>query len=555
MKLRSLLPEGSVWVEPGDFEVAPAVGGDAGAVTAAAVPAIVVGRTGDFALRGFVARDRYRVSGAGVKVGIMSDSFNVKGAMAADIAAGALPANVTILKEGASGADEGRAMAELVHRVAPGADIYFYTAFSGQADFANGILALASAGCDVIVDDVGYFAEPFFQVGSAIDKAIDTVVSMGVSYFTAAGNEGEDFYESRFNGYSLHLPGLKGNYVAQNFSPAGAPSPYQSVTVPVGDKLLFNLQWDEPFASIGAGHAAANSLGMVLYDASNHIVARVMHNDVGTDPTQTLSFTNTTASTSFRLAIVANGGTTTPGLFKYISLSSGGVVVNDPNFGVGSGSSYGHTLLASANSVGAIAAADAPTRGGSGQVEYFTSAGPGTILFDASGARLGSPLSAGKVDFVAPDGVMTDVFKPFYGTSAAAPDAAGVAALMLEAKPGLSPAQVTSILKASAITVTGPANTTGAGLIQAPAAVKLALATVPAADTASFGPLAFAVAPGWVIGGDLLRAAVAEVDADPTASGFWVDLEPEAAAWLAASPGGATAAAAAEDMSLLFAPV
>ena len=164
-------------------------------------------------------------------------------------------------------------------------------------------------------------------------------------------------------------------------------------------------------------------------------------------------------------------------------------------------------------------------------------------------------LSAGKVDFVAPDGVMTDVFKPFYGTSAAAPDAAGVAALMLEAKPGLSPAQVTSILKASAITVTGPANTTGAGLIQAPAAVKLALATVPAADTASFGPLAFAVAPGWVIGGDLLRAAVAAVDADPAASGFWVDLEPEAAAWLAASPGGATAAAAAEDMSLLFAPV
>ena len=48
-------------------------------------------------------------------------------------------------------------MMEIIHDIAPGASLAFYTAFDSEQDFANGILALAAAGAKVIVDDVGYF--------------------------------------------------------------------------------------------------------------------------------------------------------------------------------------------------------------------------------------------------------------------------------------------------------------------------------------------------------------------------------------------------------------
>jgi hypothetical protein len=78
-------------------------------------------------------------------------------------------------------------MMQIVHDIAPGSDLAFYTAFNSEQDFANGILALAAAGCKVIVDDVAYFDEPFFQNG-IVAQAIEAVEAQGVVYVTAAGN-------------------------------------------------------------------------------------------------------------------------------------------------------------------------------------------------------------------------------------------------------------------------------------------------------------------------------------------------------------------------------
>ncbi|MCW3476726.1 S8 family serine peptidase [Rhodovastum sp. RN2-1] len=332
------------------------------------------------------------------------------------------------------------------------------------------------------------------------------VVAGGISYFTSASNEGSTFYQHGFQGIRTTLPGLSGNYLANNFATAAKPSPFESLTIAKGATATIDLQWDDPFASIGSGHEAASSLGMVLYDSNGKIVAYMMKNDVGGNPNQIMQFTNTTASTSFRLAIVTNGGGTTPNLFKFIVYGQG-TAINDPAAGKGSGSVIGHELVAGANTVGAVAASATPVFGGNNHVESFSSAGPGMILFDADGNRMIEPARPGKVEFMAPDGVATSVFSQFYGTSAAAPDAAAVAALMLQQNPSLTPGQITAMLARSAVAATGPAGATGAGLIQATTAVQLA-AAAPRATPATSVLLSYAApeANSWA------QAAAAQVN-------------------------------------------
>src|SRR6185437_7711059 len=95
----------------------------------------VVGTDGSSALLADQLRASLGVDGAGVKVGVLSDSFNLLGGAAADEADGDLPATgVQVLQEGPSGADEGRAMLELIHQIAPGASLAFHTATAGLAD-------------------------------------------------------------------------------------------------------------------------------------------------------------------------------------------------------------------------------------------------------------------------------------------------------------------------------------------------------------------------------------------------------------------------------------
>jgi hypothetical protein len=172
--------------------------GQPGGLSAGPANPDAFGATGATAaqLRLAVGDSGLTVTGAGIKIGVLSDSFDNLGGAAADVADGALPAGVTVLEDLASGGtDEGRAIMQIVHDIAPGASLYFHTAFSGEQDFANGILALAAAGCKVICDDVSYFDEPFFQNG-VVAQAIQTVEQEGVVYVTAAGNDAGNAYQA-----------------------------------------------------------------------------------------------------------------------------------------------------------------------------------------------------------------------------------------------------------------------------------------------------------------------------------------------------------------------
>ena len=161
---------------------------------------------GDEAHRADEGRTNFGVDGSGVQVGAMSDSVDE---LAALQVTGELPGTVTVLAgqsgDGMGFSSEGTALLEIIHDMAPGADLFFATGKGGLAQMATNIEDLQAAGCDVIVDDILYFAEGVFQ-DDIIAQAVETVAAQGVLYFSAAGNSGNfndgtsGVYEGEFSG-------------------------------------------------------------------------------------------------------------------------------------------------------------------------------------------------------------------------------------------------------------------------------------------------------------------------------------------------------------------
>jgi hypothetical protein len=441
-------------------------------------------------------------TGAGIAVGTLSDSFSRAAAplttSAEDVVNGDLPEDVEVLRDlNGTGTDEGRAMMQIIHDIAPRAGQLFYTAFDGQADFANGIGSLADVGCAVIVDDVFYFAEPFFQDG-VIAQAVNDVASRGIAYFAAAGNSGRQSYEAPLR--ATGVVGLSGGPL-HDFDPGIGEDVFLDVTVPVGENVVFVLQWDEPFFSVSGAPGSSRDVDLLLAGSGaglNRVLAASLANNLGGDPLEILSFTNggtididgiPGADTQFNLLIELFAGTP-PQRLKFIYFDDGGVSINE--FPTDSPTVVGH-----ANATGALAVAAAPYfltpafGVDPARLESFSSVGGTPILFDESGARLPTPLSTDQPTFAAPDGGNTtffgqdlsaafpaeaDSFPNFFGTSAAAPHAAAVAALMLEKAGGsslLEADRLGELLRSTAEEMGPPGYDpeSGAGLINAQAAL------------------------------------------------------------------------------------
>lgn len=443
---------------------------------------------GDVAMNADAARATFGVNGNGVKIGVLSDSFDTGavGSYATDVASGDLPAGIQVLDDLPGGTDEGRGMLQLIHDVAPGADLAFHTAFNGIADFAQGIVDLADAGADVIIDDVIYFEEPMFQDG-AIAQAVDTVVAGGVSYFSSAGNGDRQSYESAFvdSGEDLFVDDGSGPAFAgdlHDFDPTAGVDYMQSIYVPFFSGIVMSFQWDDPFFSVSGGAGADSDLDIYVVDAAGTTVyAQSTTRNIGNDAVEVLQFTNTVDLIGQFNIMITNFDGPAAGLMKY--LWYGPVTINE--YGTSSSTVFGHANAAGAQAVGAAAYSDTPAFGQDpALLEPFSSAGGTPIIFDTAGNLLPTPEIRLKPEIVAPDGANTtffpqgndtdgDGFPNFFGTSAAAPHAGAVAALMLEANPALTPSQIYSALQSTALDMDAPGfdHDTGYGLIQADSAL------------------------------------------------------------------------------------
>lgn len=474
----------------------------------------------DPAVRGDIARSTLGYTGSGVQVGILSDSFNANGTngYADDITSGDLPAGVTVLQDLLFGSDEGRAMAQLVHDSAPGASLSFATAYTGQSGFADNIRALRDNGADVIVDDIFYYDEPFYQDG-VIAQAVDEVVADGVPYFSAAGNEGRDAYEAPFRDSGIvRLPGaITGSGPltfwggeSHDFDPGPGVDDMQQFQLPPSGLLLLSFQWDQPYGSVPDSAGCASDIDIYVLNADGtQILAESAIGNIDSDPIEIFDFRNPfPETTAFQIMIVRYEGDS-PGIMKYVDF--GGDATFD-EYATHSGTIFGHSNAAGAAAVGAAPWYGTPAFGmDPPTVESFSSRGPMSILFDDAGNRV-PEIVRPKPDFVAPDGGNTtffavddqdyppeivttldpDTLPNFYGTSAAAPVAAAVAAMMLQANPWQTPGRVYSTLASTAQDMDDPFtpgfdagfdSASGAGLIRADAAVNYAARNLVFTDT------------------------------------------------------------------------
>src|SRR3954470_794401 len=440
---------------------------------------------GDITHLAYAARAAFGATGSGVKIGVLSDGVV---SLATSQASGDL-GPVTVLPGQTGSGDEGTAMLEIIHDLAPGAQLYFATAFTNITSFAANIRALRAAGCDIIVDDVAYFAETTFQDGQAANvvsntnggvvvQAVNDVTADGALYFSSAGNSGHlsagtsGTWEGDFvDGGSTAVTGLTSGslhrFGTQTFTTIVTPA----ASAPT------NLSWSDPLGG------SANDYDLFRLNASGTaVVASSTNLQSGTqDPYEQL---NSSGSAGERLVIVKSN----TAAIRFLHLGTNRGVLSIAT----AGETHGHAAAAAAFDVAATPAVGPFPQpfSATNVVETFSSDGPRRVFFAANG----SPYTAGnlsssggvlrrKPDITAADGVSVTGAggfpSTFFGTSPAAPHAGAVAALLKSANPALTPAQIRTLLTATAIDigVPGADRDSGAGIVMADAVLRAA--TVP----------------------------------------------------------------------------
>ncbi|KTS91750.1 hypothetical protein NS183_03050 [Microbacterium testaceum] len=502
--------------------------------------------TADAPLHTADARKDFGVDGTGVTIGILSDSYDAapdaETTPDEDVKAGLLPGPgnpcgyetpVTVLSDiepDEGGGDEGRAMAQLVHGIAPGARIVFYTGWRSSQDMAKGIVALADAGATVIVDDIGWSEEPLYQQGW-ISTAITQVQSRGVAYYTAAGNgseigaKGTESAGLQINGWRTPAyrpmdcpswvtpPEGMTSYDCLDFDPSAAQDATDTATFPEDGVPSIVAQWGDPLFGL------TTALVPQLYVDEKLVSESYLD---GITPTVYTTATDVVAAGDLDVVVLrdtSTGSTSTPALSMAFWSPGLSAIEYDRSQGddVVGLTSVGHP--ADGSGIGVAAAfslePDVPER--------FTSAGDTTLLFEpvrfVDGTPVVSPAYPEPLRVMGPqiasvDGIRTSFFAQrvpsldddwyFFGTSAAAPTAAAVHALALEYAPQESAADIARTAFATAGPLKNPTSSSvtdqqlfGAGLIDAHALLT-ALPARPVTDLQATALSPTSLAVSWV---------------------------------------------------------
>jgi subtilisin family serine protease len=427
---------------------------------------------GDIAHAATTARSRFDADGSGVKVCVLSDSVDGLGQAQKD---GSLGAVEVLQGQQGRGRGEGTAILEIIHRIAPGATLAFATGSAGDISMAVNIGALADAGCTIIVDDITYSNESPFQDG-VIARKINDISSRGILYFSSAANSGNKLHnqsgtwEGDFRPLSAQPITIRGKtWYAHAFT----PGQYKNTVTAVGPTKVAALFWNDPLSK------ATNEYDLYILDSAGNVVTYSDNDITGSeDP-----FQKAAIDVGQSILILQRPGA--KARFLHLDTFRGRIEIST------SGSTRGHNASGAENafSIASISARGRtqPFVGGLGvHVDDYSSDGPRRIFFAADGSTItpsdmtqtGGRLLQ-KPDLTAADCVTTDVinFGSFCGTSAAAPQAAAIAALLKSKYQALSPSQIRRILSSTSLSieaVNGWNSAAGFGIVMAEAALAAA---------------------------------------------------------------------------------
>ena len=423
------------------------------------------------------------ITGAGVTVGVISDGVTN---LAASQALNEL-SMVTVLAVGTG--DEGTAMLEIVHDMAPGATLLFHATGSGVVGHVNALNTLVANGVNVIAEDIAFDAQPAFQQGIAAATA-EAIAAAGVSVHSSAGNLGlQHAARVLAVGTGGGPDGVPGPFVGcPRFSApnvvAIAPGGDTTFDIVLGDQTSITLQWSEPRAIFPtAGQGGFTDLDLFVMDAG---LTRCLAASVGTqangvgDTIEQIVITDLGGTAAKIVVNVFNTSTAVAPPVLDLRWRNAQTSINTPT--------RAGSLNPDSNYIGlatSAAAVNANTRAierssGGGPVQLgSTTTCPGETPGPCTGVAGPGLTTFPGPTWAAADGVSVSGVggfgSPFFGTSAAAPHAAGCDILVRETI-GAPASPVGPIKDRLADTATdtapvGVENVTGAGLLDCFAAI------------------------------------------------------------------------------------